>query len=130
MTESVNVQIVAQISSCQQQICKRTNGDDILQEVCIRCLERPDRRDWSRCQRGYIFQIAKNVAIDIRRRSEVRRSISLHALEEPIGSAEDPIKAASRVDSLVLIREQVNLLPTEQRDIVAAHFLEEKDLKQ
>lgn len=110
-------------SICRMPVCGRPGGEDLYQEVCLRCVNRAADRDWHLPQYGFIHRIARRMAIDMHRRGVFRETVSVRAdavASEADGEAAD---VAIALESQEVLRQRIDRLPKSYRESLWDHFL-------
>lgn len=90
---------------------------DLLQEVFVRLVRRPDTLDGVRHERAFLLRLAHNLAVDLARRRATRQRTAAEALAETLplfAPTDDPDEAAFRSELDLALAE----LPAEQRAVV------------
>ena len=99
----------------------RGHAEELVQEVFTRVWRHADSYDAERASfRTWLYGIARNAIIDLKRRQAVRPALAVHQEEEERASGEDSFEQA-------LLRWQVNaaldrLTPEHRQVIRLAHF--------
>ena len=98
----------------------RTDAEDIVQETMLRVWEK--REEWKDISNAeaWLTQICKNLALDHRKYSEIRRPVDSQQPQADSTSF-DKLEAT---DSLALISRLMNDLPSPQDDIVRLREIE------
>jgi len=103
--------------------------EDLSGEVFVRVLEGLKRgQAWRDSPQGWIMGIARNVVADFYRQRERVKEVSLN---ERITSAEDadPTQYALAREQQRLLKEALEQLTDEQRDVILLRFMEGIDIK-
>jgi RNA polymerase sigma-70 factor (ECF subfamily) len=103
--------------------------EDLSGEVFVRALEGLKRgQAWRDSPQGWIMGIARNVVADYYRQRERVKEVSLN---EGITSSEaaDPTHYALAREQQQLLREALEQLTDEQRDVILLRFMEGIDIK-
>ena len=108
------------VRSYLQGLVGHDDADDILQRVFYEVWQHNRRYDPARSLTAWVFGIARKRAIDhLRRRRNI--AIALHDLEDVAG--EDGRELAERYARAHEVRDALNRLPDEQREVlVLAYF--------
>lgn len=103
--------------------------EDLSGEVFVRVLEGLQRgQAWHDSPRGWIMGIARNVVVDYYRK---RERINEVALNEQLASTEhtDPTHYALASERLEHLKQAIQQLTDEQRDVILMRFIEGIDIK-
>jgi RNA polymerase sigma-70 factor (ECF subfamily) len=104
-------------------------AEDALQETFVRALERLDSVDLDHL-RGWLFTVAYHQAMLTRRRQKVR----LPSVRESDGAVTDPRPApwlqAAAHDDARRLRELLEQLPTQQREVIRQRIYEGKRFRE
>jgi RNA polymerase sigma-70 factor (ECF subfamily) len=107
----------------------RGRAEDLFQEVFLRVIRHRDRFAAEGRFKPWLYRIARNAAIDAHRRGRLRMVASLDAPgrgEESPGSigervadpGADPAELAESAELRALVREALDQLPAEQREVL------------
>lgn len=116
--------IARQLTECQPRILSQDNGEEVHQEVSHRCLRNASSRDWNKCQHGFIFTVAKRVAIDLHRREQSRQSLLSNLTPKYAHSSSDPVETSCIQEGHQRLHLQIKTLPQEQKRVIRAIFFE------
>lgn len=123
----------------------RQDAEDVVQESLIKIWNRRDSWDEIDSLEGWAMTIARNMALDVLRKQDTHRTISL---DEPIstkGQGEDKaqtpgsnIQSTSRTpyetmleqERLAMVRDLMNSLPEKQRTAMQLRDFEDKSYKE
>ena len=116
----IYVALGATVRSYLQGLVGRDDADDILQRVFYEVWQHNRRYDPARSLTAWVLGIARKRAIDhLRRRRHI--TVALHDLDDVAG--EDGRELAERYASTHEVRDALNRLPDEQREVlVLAYF--------
>ena len=91
-------------------------AEDAAQEAFVRLWEHRDR--WgSGSARAVVFRIGRNVALDFRRRAEVRRRWKRKHRHDPTGSPPTPEEELTGAEFLLRFQEALESLPPRRREV-------------
>lgn len=119
-----------QLEHCRKSICRMPGGEDLYQEVCLRCVRRAADRNWLEPQYGFILKkVVPQVAVDMHRRAAVREAFS--AQSDVVAEAQKckSVDEAIKQERLDLLRERLNRLSKSHRDAVVDHFFENESIQ-
>lgn len=125
--ESLIQQYEARVATLCRAILKRPDWtEDAVQETFLRMVQNLGRFDAGR--EGFVSwlnRIARNAAIDLLRRQNVReaRQFDSAALNEAEAANDSPVERAIRREDLALLHEVLDGLPGPQREVLVLRFL-------
>ena len=115
----------------------RESAEDLFQETWVRVLERGHLYNPRWRFEGWLFSIARNLAIDLLRR---RQPESLEALlypgdegaarPEPKHESATPFEAMAAGEEAERVRDVLRRLPPDAREVLVLRFQEEMDLSE
>ncbi len=127
MTDELRSRMVAVLPRLRRFACSLTGsteqGDDLVQETCLRALSRVDR--WQPGSRldSWMYRIAQNIWLDRLRAAKVRGEVvDIEVVEAMPGN--DGREDAERQLTLEAVDAALGQLPPEQRTIVALVCIE------
>ena len=91
-------------------------AEDAAQEAFVRLWEHRDRWE-SGSARAMVFRIGRNVALDFRRRTEVRRRWRRDHRHDPTYSPPTPEEELTGAEFLLRFREALESLPPRRREV-------------
>jgi RNA polymerase sigma-70 factor (ECF subfamily) len=104
--------------------------EDLSGEVFVRVLEGLKRgQAWRESPQGWIIGIARNVVVDYYRRRERMKEVSL---DERLTSADntDPTHHTLARERQQLLKQAIQQLTDEQRDVILLRFMEGMDINE
>jgi RNA polymerase sigma-70 factor (ECF subfamily) len=102
------------------------DSEDIVQDVFIKIWNEKEKIDEQKNFKSYIFKIARNLAIDKRR----KLSKETHSpIEDIYSSGEDLEKNLLNNEKHQILKEALNLLSPQQKEIYELHHVQKKKLK-
>lgn len=107
--------------------------DDVWQEVCLRALRHIGNLDHPAAARGWIYQVARNAAMDWLRRCDraiVRVAADLPEREDPTNSGRGPGDAVLTTERIAAVRRALEGLPPSQREAIRLRIEEDLDHEQ
>jgi RNA polymerase sigma-70 factor (ECF subfamily) len=102
-------------STLRRLVGDRALAEDLFQETFLRVIQHAGRYDAGRKFSGWVFRIARNLAVDALRQRGVRREEELD--EEHQDPAGGPDRALARAEQGEAISRALELLPLEQREV-------------
>lgn len=104
-------------------------ADELVQEVMINIWRRAGQFDPSKANAStWIFAIARNARIDfLRKRGRMSAEVQVetdYLWDLPGG--DEPVEEHNRNKAADAVRDSLRILPTEQRDVIAKVYLEDK----
>ena len=102
-------------STLRRLVGDRALAEDLFQETFLRVIQHASRFDARRKFSGWVFRIARNLAVDEMRKRGVRQEEKLN--HEPLDPAAGPDRAAVRTEQGEAIARAIELLPREQREV-------------
>ncbi|AHG92911.1 RNA polymerase sigma factor, sigma-70 family (plasmid) [Gemmatirosa kalamazoonensis] len=101
-------------------------ADDAVQDAFVSALRRLEDCRPEEKFRPWLLTIVRNRAIDLRRRSRVRRADSLDVVGETVAAspAQGPLRAAERADARAHLAAALATLTDVRREVVLLHDLE------
>lgn len=91
-------------------------AEDAAQEAFVRLWEHRDRWE-SGSARAVVFRIGRNIALDLRRRADVRRRWRQSHLYDPTLSPTTPEEDLTGTELLLRFREALESLPPRRREV-------------
>jgi RNA polymerase sigma-70 factor (ECF subfamily) len=76
--------------------------------------------------KGWLFRVALNEALAIRRRQQTRDRVLQQAAWSRPRASESPVETAARSETVDIVRAALDELPPEQRQVVCMRIYEEK----
>ncbi|MCK6470751.1 MAG: RNA polymerase sigma factor [Planctomycetes bacterium] len=125
--ESLIRQYEARVAALCRSILKRPDWtEDAVQESFLRMVQGLSRFDAD--QEGFVAwlnRIARNAAIDLLRRQNVREAkrFDAAAIDETQAANDSPVDRAIRREDLALLHEVLDALPGPQREVLVLRFL-------
>lgn len=99
--------------------------DDVMQDVWIRAYQQADRIRDPQCVRSWLYRVARNAAIDARRRLRRRPILPLEGIEPPVAAAQGtPADGAIRSELRQRLLRAVEALPAHYREPFVLRHLE------
>lgn len=120
-------QYEARVAALCRAVLKRPDWtEDAVQETFLRMVQNLGRFDAG--QEGFaswLNRIARNAAIDLLRRQNVReaKQFDSAALDETEAANDSPVERAIRREDLALLHEVLDALPGPQREVLVLRFL-------
>ena len=102
-------------------------AQDLLQDLFVKILERPERFDASRNFKSWVFTVAANLC-----RNEARHPSFLQIEDEPLPQAQFD-QLISRVDNKIFkrhLKQELNLLSYEHKSVFILRFQEKLSIKE
>jgi RNA polymerase sigma factor (sigma-70 family) len=91
-------------------------AEDAAQEAFVRLWEHRDRWE-SGSARPVVFRIGRNIALDLRRRAEVRRRWRRNRFHHPAPSPSTPEEELTSEEAMLRFREALESLPPRRREV-------------
>jgi len=97
-------------------------AEDLAQEAFLRVWSRRDTLDASRCLRSYLYQTARNLAINRARDLALHRRLEARELSRPLPAA-TPERVLEVEELRVLVQHALDALPARRREaFILAHL--------
>lgn len=114
-----------QLNNLKTAIVRMPGGEDLFQEVCLRCVKLRASRDWQEPQYGFIRRVARTTSIDMHRWRSVRAAFS-HQVEEvnPIGREFEPSESLVRSEGERIVQRCLCKLAEPYRSTMSARYFE------
>lgn len=117
------VTMESQLQEIKRSVVRLPGGEDLFQEVYVKCLQRKKERDWKQPQHGFIRRVARTTSIDIHRRQVVRKPFFLQAeSRDPVGHEDEPVELLIRSKVRDLVRRCIRSLAEPYRSTLIARY--------
>lgn len=111
------------------------DAEDVVQETLIKIWNRHDQWDEIESLEGWALTIARNMALDVLRKQDTHRTISL---DEPLSSnthhltptIHTPYEQMMEKERIAMVRDLMNSLPEKQRTAMQLRDFEDKSYKE
>lgn len=120
--QSSNLLLLKILSDCESRIRALPNGDDIFQDVCVKCLELSNREKHFKISPAYVYRMASNANIDTYRRNQIRASESVDLHAESITDEETPLLLVMKDEAKNILHREIQRLPSEQKKVLELRF--------
>ena len=111
------------------------DAEDVVQETLIKIWNRRDQWDEIESLEGWALTIARNMALDVLRKQDIHRTVSL---DEPLSSnahhltpnTHTPYEQMMEKERIAMVRDLMNSLPEKQRTAMQLRDFEDKSYKE
>ena len=111
------------------------DAEDVVQETLIKIWNRHDQWDEIESLEGWALTIARNMALDVLRKQDIHRTVSL---DEPLSSnthhlthiTHTPYEQMMEKERIAMVRDLMNSLPEKQRTAMQLRDFEDKSYKE
>ena len=111
------------------------DAEDVVQETLIKIWNRRDQWDEIESLEGWALTIARNMALDVLRKQDTHRTVSL---DEPLSSnthhltptTHTPYEQMMEKERIAMVRDLMNSLPEKQRTAMQLRDFEDKSYKE
>lgn len=117
--------MVRQLQLAKPRILGLPDGDEIFQEVCLRCLRKCTDRNWEQPQIGFIFHVAHSVRIDRWRFRRTRKEFwQLPGSVDDASVTGQPTEEIEKKEIQAAVRDSLAALPDRYREALRMRFLD------
>lgn len=111
------------------------DAEDVVQETLIKIWNRRDQWDEIESLEGWALTIARNMALDVLRKQDIHRTVSL---DEPLSTntqhltpnTHTPYEQMMEKERIAMVRDLMNSLPEKQRTAMQLRDFEDKSYKE
>ena len=117
----------------QRYVRDAASVDDVFQEVSLKVMRRLDSVRDAGAVRGWLFQIARNAALDYLRREDRRSALSHENLAEHRAGGDmgrNPCEQFLSAERIAAVRKALTQLPESQREVIRLRVEEDLDHEQ
>lgn len=114
----------------QRYVRDAASVDDVFQEVSLKVMRRLDSVRDAAAVRGWLFQLARNAALDHLRREDRRSALSHDSLAEHRASGDlgrNPSEQFLSAERIAAVRKALAQLPESQREVIRLRVEEDLD---
>lgn len=111
------------------------DAEDVVQESLIKIWNRREQWDEIESLEGWAMTIARNMALDVLRRQDTHRTVSLDDQLSPIPQPSSPVtntpyEQMMEKERIAMVRNLMNSLPEKQRTAMQLRDFEDKSYKE
>ena len=108
------------------------DAEDVVQETLIKIWNRHDQWDEIESLEGWALTIARNMALDVLRKQDIHRTVSLDepTTQHPSPITHTPYEQMMEKERIAMVRDLMNSLPEKQRTAMQLRDFEDKSYKE
>ena len=108
------------------------DAEDVVQESLIKIWNRRDQWDEIESLEGWAMTIARNMALDVLRKQDNHRTVSLDepTTQHPSPITHTPYEQMMEKERIAMVRDLMNSLPEKQRTAMQLRDFEDKSYKE